>query len=72
MDREKEIRAFVPEEYWLLNAKLSKDNKMVVCEHCKAKIERLEVSANIVEIAQIYSRHEIAIENIKWYQRHKK
>lgn len=52
--------------------KNSKDNKMVVCEHCKAKIERLEVSANIVEIAQIYSRHEIAIENIKWYQRHKK
>lgn len=49
----------------------TKDNKMVVCEHCKNKIKDFEISANLMEIAQTYSRHEIAIENIQWYIRHK-
>ena len=32
MDREKEIRSFVPEEYWLLNVKLSKNSENVIAK----------------------------------------
>ena len=73
MDREKEIRAFVPEEYWLLNAKLSKDNNHIIAKFygdTKGKIE-LTNEKQVNEIIDVIDKKAYKIIDIKKSERRK-
>ncbi len=49
VDREREIRAFQPAPYWILNIHLVKDGAGFVATHCRGKFERREDVQAIVE-----------------------
>lgn len=49
VDREREIRAFVPTAYWVLNILLDKDGNEFLARHLRARFDRKEDARRIVE-----------------------
>lgn len=73
MDREKQIRAFKPEEYWLLSAKLSKNSDKVIAKFygdIKGKIE-LTNEQQVNDIIKIIDNKEYKVIDIKKSERRK-
>lgn len=73
VDREKEIRAFKSEEYWLLNVKLSKNNDCVLAKFygdINGKIE-LTNENQVNDIISIISNKQYKIVDIKKSERRK-
>ena len=57
VDREKEIRAFKPEEYWLLSAKLDKQNQEVIAKFYGDKSGKIDLK-NKEQVENIVSKIE--------------
>ena len=73
VDREKEIREFKPEEYWLLLAKLEKDNQIVTAKFYgdeKGKIE-LKNEKQVKEIIKKIDNKDYIVKDIKKSERKK-
>lgn len=73
VDREKEIRSFKPEEYWLLTAKLSKDNEVVTAKFYgdeNGKIE-LKNEKQVKNIIKKIDKKDYIIKDIKKSERKK-
>lgn len=73
MDREKQIRAFKPEEYWLLSAKLSKKSDKVIAKFygdTKGKIE-LTNEKQVKNIIKVIDGKEYKVIDIKKSERRK-
>ena len=73
MDREKKIRDFVPEEYWLLTAKLQNNNDIVYAKFygdTKGKIE-LKDKEQVEKIVNVIDNKEYKIIDIKKSERKK-
>lgn len=73
VDREKEIRAFKPEEYWLLSAKLDKQNQEVIAKFYGDKSGKIDLK-NKEQVENIVSKIEnkdYIVEDIKKSERKK-
>ena len=73
VDREKEIRAFKPEEYWILNVKLSRDNDNVVAKFygdVNGKIDLVD-EKQVSDIIKIIDKKEYKVIDIKKSERRK-
>ncbi len=56
VDREREIRAFVPSPYWMLDIQLEKDGTTFQARHTKGKFKQLAEAEKVVAIIQNESR----------------
>lgn len=68
VDREKEIRAFVPQEYWTVDAKLVKDRKKFVAHfHGKEDGKKLEIKteAEAKEIVETVKNGTFTVSKVK-------
>ncbi|MDO4282906.1 MAG: type I DNA topoisomerase [Clostridia bacterium] len=73
MDREKEIRNFIPEEYWVILAKLEKDKEFVIAKFygdINGKIE-LKDEKQVKEIVKKIDHKEYRVIDIKNSERRK-
>ncbi len=52
VDREREIRNFIPSPYWMLDIQLDKEGAIFLARHVKGKFERLEDAQAIIEAIQ--------------------
>ena len=62
VDREREIRAFVPAPYWILSIQLAKEGTSFTAYHLKGKFERQEDAALLV--AAIRNQGHALVENV--------
>lgn len=73
MDREKEIRNFQSEEYWLLSAKLSKNNDMVMAKFYGDTSGKIELTSEkqVKEIIEKIDKKQYQVTDIKKSERKK-
>lgn len=73
VDREKEIRAFKPEEYWLLTAKLDKKNEEVIAKFYGDKSGKIDLKnkEQVDSIVDKIDNKDYVVEDIKKSERKK-
>lgn len=62
MEREREIRAFVPEKYWVLEADLDTERKQTITFTCEEKPKTAEEAERIVKLAEKGAWHVVDVE----------
>lgn len=73
IDREREIKKFVPEEYWILTALLMQDNKEVIAKFYGKDNKKIEIKTKeqIEDIASKIDKKEYKVTDIKYSERKK-
>ncbi len=65
VDREREIRAFVPAPYWILSIQLSKESATFTAYHLKGKFQQQEDAAVLIELIRQQS-HALTEKVVVW------
>lgn len=73
-DREEEIDAFIPKEYWSIEAILKQDKKSIVAKFSAKtnKMEEISSEKEATEIREALEKSEFVVENVKIGERVKK